>query len=232
MVLVLFDIDGTILSTNGAGRRAVTSAVQAVLGRNVDITDVSFSGRTDPAIMADILTLSGAASTDEMLLSCMTAYSDALASTLTAEDVVVLPGVMELLSRLTDRDDVHLGLVTGNLEDTAYCKLRLVGLDTIFAVGAFGSDHSDRNHLPGLATRRASEHFNHEFTADRAIVIGDTIHDVACSRHFGAHSIAVCTGRIGRPALERVRPDVLLDSLDPGTEVDEFVDSLLADSRD
>lgn len=231
MVLVLFDIDGTILSTNGAGRRAVTNAITAVLGRNVDITGVSFSGRTDLAIMSDILRISGTSSTNETLRTCMEAYREALESTLRPDDIVVFPGVRELIARLGGRSDVRLGLVTGNLRETAYCKLRLAGLDAHFPVGAFGSDHSDRNRLPGLASRRASDHFGRRFDAASTLVIGDTVHDVACSRHFGARSIAVCTGMSDRETLQSARPDLLLESLHPGTEIDLFVDGLLAGRR-
>ncbi|NNF04800.1 MAG: HAD hydrolase-like protein [Rhodothermales bacterium] len=227
MVLILFDIDGTILSTNGAGRRAVTSAISSVLGRNVDIADVSFSGRTDLAIMADILDISGTDVSDDMLDACISAYRNALESTLRAEDIVVYPGVRKLISRLAARSGVHLGLVTGNLEQTAYCKLRLAGLDAHFRVGAFGSDHADRNRLPELAARRAAQAFGRPFRADRTLVIGDTVHDIACSRYFGARSVAVCTGLTDRETLDRAAPDLLIESMHPGTEIDRLVESLL-----
>ena len=224
MHLLLFDIDGTLVRVNGTGRTAVTDALSSVTGRPISTDGITFSGRTDPAIMEAVLEKNGVAPTQAVVDEAIAAYVDAMKSTLTAGDVEVLPGVQGLLSALDDHPDVHLGLVTGNVEPIAYEKLAVQGLDHYFPVGAFGSDHADRNQLPELATRRAADHTGESFhSAEHAVVIGDTAHDIECARAAGARAVAVCTGRYGRSKLKPHEPDLLLDSL---PAVDTFLQQI------
>lgn len=214
MHLLLFDIDGTLVRVNGAGRTAVMQALSSITDRPISTDEVPFSGRTDPAIFEAVLETNGVAPTEATVDEAIDAYVAALKSALTPADVEVLPGVPSLLSELDDHPDVHLGLVTGNVEPIAYKKLSVHGLDGYFPVGAFGSDHADRNHLPELATRRAAHHTGHSFrSAEHAVVVGDTVHDIECARAAGARSVAVCTGRYERTELLRHDPDLLLDTL-------------------
>jgi phosphoglycolate phosphatase-like HAD superfamily hydrolase len=128
--------------------------------------------------------------------------------------VRLCPGVPELLKVLSARDDVMLGLVTGNLENTAPIKLRTVGIDPgLFRVGGYGSDDSDRNNLPAIAAQRAEALTGQRFGKGSIIVVGDTPADVACGRAVGARTVAVATGFLGSEALAAENPDVLLKDL-------------------
>lgn len=223
MTLLLFDIDGTLVRVNGRGREAVNEALSSLLNQPISADGVPFSGRTDPAIVEAVLAHNGLSPTDTMIEEVLATYVDTMRGLLAPEDVEVLPGVADLLSDLHAHPDVHLGLVTGNVEPIAYEKLSAHGLDEYFPVGAFGSDHADRNQLPELATQRAADHAGQAFRpAEHAVVIGDTAHDIECARAVGARAVAVCTGRYGRTELSQHDPDLLFDSLgDPSAFVQE-----------
>jgi phosphoglycolate phosphatase-like HAD superfamily hydrolase len=213
MHLLLFDIDGTLLQVTGGVHPAVAHAVSSITGRSVSTDGVTFSGRTDPAIFRDVLAVSGVADPDAVLDDVIATYAERAQETIGPDDVEPLPGVPELLSALAAREDVYLGLVTGNVESIAFHKLRRAGLSAHFSTGAFGSDHAERAHLPPMAVRRASTRSGHAFSPDRTIVIGDTRHDIACARAAGARAVAVCTGRYSREDLHPHAPDLLLDTL-------------------
>lgn len=213
MTLLLFDIDGTLVRLNEAGRTALTRAVSALTDCPISTENVSFSGRTDPDIFEAVLAENGLPTTDEAVAEALDAYVETMRSSLSPGDVDLLPGVRPLLARLDERPDVHLGLVTGNVEPIAREKLSVHGLADYFPVGAFGSDHADRARLPALAVRRAARHTGHPFRPDEhATVIGDTIHDIDCARAAGTRAVAVCTGRYERAELSRHSPDLLFDT--------------------
>lgn len=215
MTLLLFDIDGTLLTVNGTGRTVLGEALSALFGQNISTEGVGFSGRTDPDIFRSVLRKNGLPETEEVLSAALDAYAEAAPDALRSGAIRVLPGVPGLLDRLADRDDVQLGLVTGNIEPIAYHKLRVVGLDSYFPVGAFGSDHAERAALPPLAANRAAQHTRTSFPLSATIVVGDTTHDIQCAREAGARSVAVSTGGVSYEALQAEHPDVLLRSLDP-----------------
>lgn len=221
MTLFLFDIDGTLLRTDGVGRRAVARALEAHFGRAFAFDAVSFSGKTDPQILREVLTLGGVPDADAHLPALLDAFEQHMHATITPARITVLPGVRGLLDRLAARGDVVLALLTGNLESTAFAKLRAADLAHHFAFGAFGSDHERRQALPAVALARAEQHLGHRFDPVRVVVVGDTEHDVACARVIGARAVAVATGHHDRAALEAHAPDVLLDSC-------EDADALLA----
>lgn len=225
MRLLLFDIDGTLVRVNGTGREAVTQALSSVTVGPLSLDGVPFSGRTDPAIIEAVLAQNGLPTSEAMVEEVITAYGETMRATLTPADVEVLPEVSRLLSRLDAHSDIHLGLVTGNVESIAYEKLGAQGLADYFPVGAFGSDHAERNRLPALATRRATDHTGQAFYPDEhAVVIGDTPHDIECARAAGARVVAVCTGNYSRNQLSQHDPDLLLDTLPPP---DAFLDRVL-----
>lgn len=214
MTLLLFDIDGTLVRINGTGRRAIERSLSSLTERPISTEEISFSGRTDPDIFEAILAKNDLAPTKAAIATAIDSYVETMQGALTTADVELLPGVRSLLSHLHTHPTVQLGLVTGNVEPIALKKLSVHDLAQYFPVGAFGSDHRDRNQLPDLATRRASAHAGVSFRPEtQAIVIGDTPHDIECARAVGARVMAVCTGRHGRNELSSHAPDFLHDTL-------------------
>jgi phosphoglycolate phosphatase-like HAD superfamily hydrolase len=224
MKLLLFDIDGTLLHANGTGRTAVEKALTDLCGRSISTDGVTFSGKTDPAIMREILEANGLDPADTLVRDALDVYEETAHAAFDPDTVDALPGTTALLDRLAPRQEVHLGLLTGNIESMAYRKLNAVDFDHHFAFGAFGSDHSERHHLPPVAVARALAHTGHQFRGADVVIIGDTQHDIHCGRHVGALSVAVCTGRYARGELAAHEPDVLLDDL---SDAEGFVNAIL-----
>ena len=214
MRLLLFDIDGTLVKVGNGVDEAVNKAISTVTGRTAVTDGVSFSGRTDPAIFEDILRATGVAAPESVLTDVLRAYIDAAEQTIRPSDVESLPGVPDLLSTLSDRNDVYMGLLTGNVEPIAYHKLRSADLDRYFAVGAFGSDDADRTNLPGLAVDRIASETGFDFSTEETIIIGDTEHDIRCAKSAGSRSVAVCTGRYGRSELFQHQPTHLFENFE------------------
>ena len=199
MRVVLFDIDGTILWTDGAGRRAVHRALEEVFGAPVP-DGHEFDGKTDPQIVRELMHLAGVShgDIDDRLEQALERYVQLLhgeLGELEAHDHV-LPGIRELLDALEAREDVVLGLLTGNVLPGAVAKLSAVGIDAHrFRVGAFGSDHAHRPELPAIARARAEALLGRQIAGSDVVVIGDTPADMGCGRGIGARAIGVATGR-------------------------------------
>jgi phosphoglycolate phosphatase len=208
--LVLFDIDGTLLLANGAGRRSVHRAMLDVFG--VTITGHHpFDGKTDPQIMRELGTIAGVAPEriEAQMSVALDTYFQHLESDITEapETVELLPGVHALLDALESRDDVLLGLLTGNIEPGAALKLRTVDIaPTRFVVGAYGSDHAHRPELPAIAQARAAAHLGAPVPGSRVVIIGDTPHDLTCGNGIGARAIGVETGRYREAELRPFNP--------------------------
>jgi phosphoglycolate phosphatase-like HAD superfamily hydrolase len=226
MKLLLFDIDGTILHTRNHGRRLIESSLEEVLGRPVDTSRVSFSGKTDPQIFAEILAGLGygADEQDAHYRAALAIYTEAMITRIHRDGVHLYPGLGELIRWLHTEPDVQLGLLTGNVEPMAYLKLAAVGLDGYFPLGAFGSDHADRYQLPPIAVERARHFARRDFAGTDVVIIGDTEHDINCGRGIGAFSVAVCTGHYTRQDLELHAPHVLLDDL---SDLPLFIEQVL-----
>lgn len=197
--LVLFDIDGTILWTDGAGRRAVHRAVEEIFGARPP-QGHEFDGKTDPQIVRELMLRVGitAQAIQQRLPRTLARYVDLLSAELGDADHAdkVYPGVAALLDALERRDDVLLGLLTGNVREGARAKLAAVGIDPDrFRVGAFGSDHADRPELPAIARARAEVLLGHPVAGRDVVVIGDTPADMGCGRGIGARAVGVATGR-------------------------------------
>jgi phosphoglycolate phosphatase len=214
--LVLFDIDGTLITSRGAGRRAMRTALERVFGAAGGIDQYDLGGRTDTRIVHDVMGALGwePARVTERLDEFFGAYLGGLTSEIgDGRHVVTLPGVSAVVAGLAQSPEALLGLVTGNIEEGARIKLLPTGLWPHFRVGAYGSDHMDRRRLPSLAARRAQALVGHAFAPTDVVVIGDTPHDIDCARAFGAVAVAVTTGQYTRDQLLADRPDHLFDDL-------------------
>ena len=209
MRLILFDIDGTLLWTDGAGRRAIHRALLDEMGTAGPIDGYRFDGKTDPQIVRELLELAG--HPDARSDTCVTAVCRRYVDLLTAElakptqITKLYPGINELLTALEPHETAGravVGLLTGNVEHGAALKLRSAGLDPArFVVGAFGSDSHRRSDLPAIAAERAGQRSGHQFAGIDLVIVGDTPDDVACGRPMGARTVGVATGFYDMAAL-------------------------------
>ena len=220
--LLLWDIDGTLISTGAAGQRAIGRATAQRFEAG-DLNGVEIAGRTDVGIGRQILSKYGAPVNDETVHSFLDLYVELLAEELPRGKGRVLPGVLDLLQDAATNSDITLGLLTGNLERGAKLKLEHYDLWRFFAFGAFADDHHDRNELGAFALARAREATGIDFAAAQVDVIGDTGHDIACGKAFGARTIAVATGSWSRERLEEHQPDFLFDDLANVDEVKQIL---------
>ncbi|MFQ5613297.1 MAG: HAD family hydrolase [Anaerolineae bacterium] len=220
--LVLFDIDGTLLWPDGAGREAMRRALLRVLGQTGPIDSLPMAGKTDPQIIRELLRAVGleANAIEATLLSIFSTMTEILPETLAEAQVQVCPGVPALLEAVGAHRQILSGLLTGNLSATAPLKLRAAGIDpALFKIGAFGSDDADRLRLPGVAAGRAKALTGLTFEGEQVVIIGDTPADVACARPWGARAIAVATGPYSQADLRAAGADVVLADLSQTTEV-------------
>ncbi len=226
--LVLFDIDGTLLTSNGAASRAFRQALTEVFGTSGPTSGYSFAGRTDPQIARDLLTMAGlsAEAIEEGAPAAWERYLELLEVELERTPSTRLPGVARLLDEVEQRSEGVLGLLTGNLAEGARLKLRAVGIERDrFRVGAFGSDHHDRRALPLIAVDRAEETVGKRFEGKSVVIIGDTPHDIACGEHLGVRTVAVATGTFTQDELAACGPDHLFQDL---IDTDAVLDAIFA----
>jgi phosphoglycolate phosphatase-like HAD superfamily hydrolase len=214
--LILFDIDGTLVLTGGAGRRAMSLAFADVLGVRDAFNGVTMAGRTDAWILSDAFALHGIASDAPALARFHDAYLHRLADEIEEHGDSrkgVLPGVRALLDALTPRDDVFLALLTGNFEAAARLKLEYFDLWRYFRCGAFGDAAPDRNGLLPRAVQAIAACGGPPFAASDAVVIGDTPLDIACAKFSCARSIGVATGLHSVEELRAAGADVVFGDL-------------------
>ena len=228
MRVILFDIDGTLLTMGRAARDAFAMALSGAAGRPVDPDGYSFSGKTDPQIARDILTLHGVAGGDleAAIQETIRRYIRLLSGERTyLRDARLMPGVREVLDTLSGMREVRLGLLTGNVEAGARAKVGHFDLTDYFdfSLSCFGSDDPDRYRLPALALERASGHLGVDIRPVDLVIVGDSEHDVLCARTVGARAVAVGTGWTDRRTLESLRPHVFLEDLSDRDRVLEAV---------
>jgi phosphoglycolate phosphatase-like HAD superfamily hydrolase len=221
--LLLWDIDGTLISTGAAGQRAIVLATAQRFGGSGDLEGVEIAGRTDTSIAHQILAKYGQPIAEESTRLFLKLYLELLAHELPRSKGRVMPGVLELLQRAEHRPDIILGLLTGNLRRGAQLKLEHYQLWHFFAFGAFADDHHDRNELGAFALTRVRERCGEEFLSAQIDVIGDTGHDIACGKAFGARTIAIATGSWPRERLAEYAPDFLFDDF---SHVDHVISTL------
>ena len=221
--LLLFDIDGTLIHSGGAGIHALKVALKERFGIADDLGGIEIAGMTDSGIVISILNKHKLPATNENVTAFLDSYVHFLSLELPLRQGKLLPGVLELLQKLKARKHLVLALLTGNVSRGAQLKLEHYGVWHFFEFGAFADDHHDRNQLGSLARARAREKHGREFSATEIDVIGDTPRDIACGRAFGARTIAVATGTWRREQLAEHRPDFLINDL---SDVDRVIDTL------
>ena len=214
--LVLFDIDGTLIKTGRAGLRGMNAAFERLHGRSEALEGISFAGRTDRAIVADIFRALGLDAGASVMDELREAYLGHLAEEIKkpVPDCEVLPGVEASLEALDLRKEVGVGLLTGNYRQGAAIKLGHFGLWERFGFGAFGDAHADRRHLVPVAIAEAERAIGARVPPSRVIVIGDTPLDVDCAHAHGAVAVAVATGPFSTAELAACRPDLVLETLE------------------
>lgn len=218
MRLILFDIDGTLLNSKRIGRTALGRALEATFGTVGPLDTYQFAGRTDRRIVYDLMLAAGfePAAIEARLPALHDQMREAGEELFSPATIWPCEGIPELLSELGSRSDVLLGLLTGNIVETAPLKLRAAGIDpSMFGVGAYGADSADRNDLLGVVMKRAKQLTGMTFRGHDTVVIGDTPADVACARSGGALAVAVTTGFYSKEALLACNPDYLFDTLAP-----------------
>jgi phosphoglycolate phosphatase-like HAD superfamily hydrolase len=183
---------------------------------------VDFQGKTDPTILIESLSIMGFSDKDisDKAHILKEKYFHYLKESIAKHEVIVYPGIKDILLKLSARDDILLGLLTGNFTESAAIKLSSHDLNRFFKFGAFGDDAPIRNQLPEVAQKRIAELYKLHIDFKDTIIIGDTIYDVRCAKYSGAVSIAVGTGWGSPEALQKEKPDYYFDDL---SNIDEFM---------
>jgi len=232
--LVLFDIDGTLVLTGGAGIRAMNRACEELVGHGQALANIPVAGRTDRIILTDVVRQAGHDLDDGLLEQLRDRYLVHLREEIERPGrtqnfesfgarggiKAVMPGIRELLDTLAQRADVFLGLLTGNFEAGARIKLEHFGLWRYFRCGAFGDDSADRNDLVPFAVQRARQCGVPDLAPQHILVVGDTPHDIACARAVGAVPVAVATGGFTADQLREHGADIVFQDL---SRTEEFL---------
>jgi phosphoglycolate phosphatase len=214
--LVLFDIDGTLVLTGGAGLRAMNRACAELVGHSDALSGIPVAGRTDRIILSDVLQRMGRELGEETLIHLRDRYVHNLREEIQLDGrgvKGVMPGVRELLDGLEARGDVFIGLLTGNFEAGAKIKLEYFDLWHYFQCGAFADDAADRNALVPFALERARACGLPDLAAEHIVVVGDTPHDIACAHAVSAVAVGVATGGFTVDELRGAGADVVFEEL-------------------
>jgi phosphoglycolate phosphatase-like HAD superfamily hydrolase len=212
-ILLLWDIDGTLIASGGAGMRALTVGLRNVFGIDGSLADIDFAGRTDRWIMREVFKKFAIPVTEDNFARFFDGYVAALPAELANPSARVLPGVREALQAAAAHGAIAQGLLTGNMRRGAQVKLAHHGLWEHFAFGAFADDGEHRNELGPHAVRRAASHHGVEFAAANVWIIGDTPHDIACGKVIGARTLALATGGYTVDQLRAHSPTMVLEDL-------------------
>jgi phosphoglycolate phosphatase len=227
MYLILFDIDGTLVLTGGAGMRAMNRACEDLVRSENALAGVTFAGRTDWSILDDILRNHGHTLDEVLLDELRRRYVTHLAEEIRlpgrgVKDV--MPGIRELLTALEQRPDAPMGLLTGNFVEGARIKLEYFDLWKYFPWGAFGGDAANRNDLVPIAMSRASAHGIAAVVPENVIVVGDTPNDIECARAAAATPVAVATGSYSVEQLRAAGADIVFEDLSDTTAFLQLLD--------
>ncbi|HTO04132.1 MAG TPA: HAD family hydrolase [Opitutus sp.] len=211
--LLLFDIDGTLITSGGAGEHALHDAARERFGIENALEGITLAGATDGLIARKILEKQDVEPTAENITALLDGYLGHLSDRLPKHQGRVMPGILALLEQLKGCEDCVLALLTGNLVKGAEVKLTHYGVWDYFEFGAFADDHHDRNELGKFAQARALEKHGEEFAPEHIFVIGDTPRDIECGKVIGAKTVAIATGNYSRDELAAHAPDFLFDDL-------------------
>ena len=222
--LLLWDIDGTLITTQRAGRRALTRTLKVIFSIDSDLSFLEMAGRTDPFIIQQIFKNFGITITEKATHDFFEAYFGFLQEELSTAGGSMHPGILNILELARQRADISQGLLTGNLERGAKIKLVQYDLWRYFEFGAFGNDGATRNDLGPQALRRATKLHGVDFPPDNVFVIGDTPHDIACGKAIGAKTIAVATGGSSLEELQAAEPTAVLKDLSDAKAFFRIVD--------
>lgn len=223
MRFILFDIDGTLIDSGGAGIRALNLAFEEMFLVADAFRSISMAGKTDLQIVTEGLELHQIDGSNGKVPDFFSRYLKHLGNTIDINKGHVKPGVRTALVRLRERDDVVLGLLTGNTEAGAMIKLGAFGLAEYFEIGAFGDDDADRNRLLPIALEKLRKKRDIELDFRDCIVVGDTPRDIECSKPFGAYAIAVATGPYSYRVLSAAGADAVFHDL---SDTNRFLDLL------
>lgn len=222
-ILLLWDIDGTLLSAKGAGPRAFDRATVDHFGREIPVSSIDWLGATDYSIAYALLEKAGKAVTRGEAQALIECYLAHLPEMLDATNARAIAGTQELLEHFHGHDSVHQGLLTGNVRRGADIKLAYIGVDHYFRFGAF-ADHSDhRNDLSRHALDLARQHLHPEWSPEQIYVIGDTPKDIECGKVIGAFTVAVATGNHSFEQLQAHEPSVLFETFEDPSGLVEFL---------
>ncbi len=229
MAIVLFDIDGTLIQTGGAGKVAFAETFDELFGVTEISEIVGFAGRSDRAIAEELMRVHGVEVTPENWQRFTTAFLPRLERALPSLAGEVLPGVVSLLDNLASMNNVTIGLLTGNIAAGAKAKLSHYQLFDRFGFGGYGDDCTDRCDIAIAALQAARLHLNGDgASSEKVIVIGDTPADVRCARAINAYAVAVATGGATIEQLAAAKPDLLVADLTDNQELLRQVNLVMA----
>ncbi len=220
--LLLFDIDGTLITGHGVPKKLALEIIQKHFPGFENGQQVQFNGMTDPLIVQQVLAANNhkIGLDDPIINVILDEFLDKLKTHVTPKNPpTILPGVQELLEACNQNNNLFIGLVTGNMMRGAKIKLSAAGLNNYFVIGAFGSDHWNRNHLPPIAIDRAKQYFEQAFLKENIWIIGDSPKDVECAKVNGLKCLAVLTGKIEKDVMFNAGADVVMKDL---SDLDEF----------
>jgi phosphoglycolate phosphatase len=221
--VVLFDIDGTLIDSGGAGITALNQAFYDLAGKSDGFAGISCVGKTDFSIIKEALEGARISHENGMVGRFVNRYVFHLKKTVHNDRGHIRPGIVTLLERLAMEPDIFVGLLTGNVYEGARVKLSYFGLHDYFPFGAFGDDHEDRNMLLPIAQQRFTSTHSLDVRHEDCLIIGDTPRDVACAQAYGAPSLAVATGVYSVEDLKSTAADLVLEDLSRTDDVLDWI---------
>jgi phosphoglycolate phosphatase len=214
MKFILFDIDGTILDSGGAGVKALNMAFEEIFNVKDAFSSISLAGKTDLQILKEGFSIHNIPFSNGIIPEFYRSYTCHLRRNIINSQGHVKPGIRDALRELLARDSSYiLGLLTGNIEEGAKIKLAAFELDSYFSIGAFGNDDEDRNRLLPIAVDKLHKRNSVKVSFSDCVVIGDTPLDISCSKPYGAFSVAVATGPYSAEVLSLAGADVVFNDL-------------------